>query len=182
MSVPNMLSIFRLILVPVFAVVFFSDRQDAYVFAAFVYAIACLTDVLDGIIARRFNQITRLGRVLDPLADKLMGLTVLACITIEGIIPIWSIIIIFIKEGLLGIGALLMYNRTDDVMPSDKFGKAATACFFVVCVILMLFPAIPHLAATIMISVPTAIAVLALLHYLKLFLQIIKGSKPDKAI
>ncbi len=174
MSIPNILSVFRLLLVPVFVLVFFSGEHDSYAFAAFVYAIACLTDVLDGMIARRFNQITKMGRVLDPLADKLMAFTVLICITIDGIIPLWAVVIFFVKECLMGIGALVMYKRLDDVMPSDKFGKAATASFFAASVLLMVFSRIPHSVATVMILIPTAISLVALFHYLKIALPMIK--------
>ncbi len=174
MSIPNILSIFRLLLVPIFALVFFDGQSDSYLFAAFVYAMACLTDVLDGMIARRFNQITKLGRVLDPLADKLMAFTVLICITIDGIIPLWAVVIFFIKECLMGIGALVMYKKLDDVISSDKFGKTATASFFAVCVLLMVFNQIPHSVATVMILIPTVISVVALFHYLKISLPMIK--------
>ncbi len=179
MSIPNILSVFRLLLVPVFVIVFFSGESDSYAFAAFVYAIACLTDVLDGMIARRFNQITKLGRVLDPLADKLMAFTVLVCIMIDGIIPIWAVVIFFVKECFMGIGALVMYKKLDDVIPSDKFGKAATACFFAVSVLLMVFHGIPHYVATIMILVPTVISLIALFHYLKLSLPMIRKKSAD---
>ena len=72
MTVPNALSLFRLILVPVFAVVFFGSGPNAHRDAALIYLVAFLTDVADGWIARHFNQISKLGRILDPAADKLM--------------------------------------------------------------------------------------------------------------
>ncbi|MBR2181146.1 MAG: CDP-alcohol phosphatidyltransferase family protein, partial [Oscillospiraceae bacterium] len=91
MNIPNLLSIFRMCLVPVFVVVFFSDSPHAYAYAAGVYALAGITDVLDGIIARKFNLITKLGKILDPLADKMMTITVFVCISIAGLIPWWII-------------------------------------------------------------------------------------------
>ena len=86
MSIPNLLSLLRLVLVPVFAVVFFQPAPDAHRWAVLIYLTAFLTDVADGWIARHFNQITKLGRILDPLADKLMTFTVIICITADGII------------------------------------------------------------------------------------------------
>ena len=70
MSIPNLLSLLRLVLVPVFAVVFFQPAPDAHRWAVLIYLTAFLTDVADGWIARHFNQITKLGRILDPLEDK----------------------------------------------------------------------------------------------------------------
>lgn len=180
MNIPNALSIFRLLLIPVFITVFFSDSQYAYYYAALVYAIAALTDVLDGIIARRFGLITRLGRLLDPLADKLMAFTVLVCIFIDGIAPTWAVIVFFCKEALMGIGALVLFRKTSDVMPSDKWGKGATACFFVVCLILMLFRGISPTVANIMLALPLLMSVIALFHYYKLYIANQPNHKPAK--
>jgi phosphatidylglycerophosphate synthase len=80
MNIPNILSLFRLCLVPVFPLVYFSGMPYANLWAALVYAGAAATDVLDGLLARRLNMITRLGRLLDPLADKLMGAAVIVCV------------------------------------------------------------------------------------------------------
>ena len=79
MSIPNLLSLLRLVLVPVFAVVFFQPAPDAHRWAVLIYLTAFLTDVADGWIARHFNQITKLGRILDPLADKLKEAAVSLC-------------------------------------------------------------------------------------------------------
>ena len=80
MNLPNRLSLLRLCLVPVFAVVFFSPDPNSHSWAALIYAVAFATDIADGYIARRFDMITKLGRILDPLADKLMTFTVIICV------------------------------------------------------------------------------------------------------
>ena len=80
MTVPNILSLLRLFLVPVFAVVFFQPMPDAHTWAALIYLVAFLTDIADGWIARHFNQVSKLGRILDPAADKWMTFTVIICI------------------------------------------------------------------------------------------------------
>ena len=107
MSIPNVLSLIRLVLVPVFAVVFFQPWPDAHFWAAVIYLAAFLTDIADGWIARHFNQITKLGRILDPLADKLMTFTVIICITADGIIPLWAVVVFFCKELTMAIGGYL---------------------------------------------------------------------------
>ena len=173
MNVPNLLSLFRLALVPVFAVVFFSPYPDARYWAAAVYALAFLTDAADGWIARHFDQITRLGRILDPLADKMMTFTVIICITFARIIPLWAVVIFFVKEAAMGIGALSMYHRTDDVIPSNWLGKISTFVFFVVCAALVLFPAIPSQWATAMIAVALALTIAAFVSYLWQYLALI---------
>lgn len=173
MNIPNLLSLFRLALVPVFAVVFLCPHPDARLWAAGIYALAFLTDVADGWIARHFNQITRLGRILDPLADKMMTFTVIICITVARIIPLWAVVIFFLKEAAMGIGALSMYHRTDDVIPSNWLGKISTFVFFVVCAALVLFPGIPAQWAAGMIAAALALTIAAFLSYLWQYLAVI---------
>ncbi len=164
MNVPNVLSIFRLIMVPVFIVVFFSGTENASKFAGLIFAIAFFTDVLDGYIARKYNMITSLGKILDPLADKCMTAAALISITIKGIIPVWIVIIFVIKEVLMGLGALMMYRRLDEVIPSTVIGKLATVVFFITCLSLMLFE-IPHPTSTVMITVALILTLCALVYY-----------------
>ena len=110
MTIPNLLSLLRLALVPVFALVYFSCAPNAHLWSAVLYLAAFVTDVADGWIARRFNQITRLGRILDPMADKLMTFIVILCLTADGVIPVWAVVIFFCKELAMAIGGYLMYR------------------------------------------------------------------------
>lgn len=166
MNLPNLLSLFRLLLVPVVPALFFSSLPGGRYWAAGVYALAFLTDVADGYLARKHNQVTRLGRILDPLADKLMTVTVFLCITIAGIIPLWAIVILVLKEATMAVGALLMYRKTEDVIPANYLGKAATGVLFLVCAALILFPGIPPTAAAWMIGLAVGLAVAALVVYI----------------
>jgi len=122
-NLPNILSMFRLILVPCFAVTYMSDANHAGIYAGIIFMVAAITDVIDGYLARKWNQITPIGRILDPLADKLLQLTALACLTIKGIVP-WLLSGIFLlKELLMMIGGAVMVKKLDDVMPSNIVGK-----------------------------------------------------------
>lgn len=177
MNIPNILSLCRLGLVPVFCAVFFLPDERAHLWAAGVYALASITDIADGFIAREYNQITRLGRVLDPLADKLMTFAVIICITVDGLIPMWVVVIFFCKEVLMGLGALSLYRKVDDVITSDYLGKGATVAFFVVCVLLMVFPQIPEAWATAMITGALALTLAAFFHYLWRYLALMGKRK-----
>ena len=179
MNIPNLLSLFRLALVPVFAIVFFQPWPHARYVAVGIYALAFLTDIADGYIARRFNMVTRLGCILDPLADKLMTFTVIVCITVAGIIPVWAVVIFFIKEAAMGLGAVSMLGKIDDVIPSNWLGKSSTFVFFVVCAALVLFPSIPETWATVMISAALVLTIAAFLDYLRQYL-VITGKKKTK--
>ena len=173
MNLPNLLSLLRLCLVPVFAVVFFSPDPNSHSWAALIYAVAFATDIADGYIARRFDMITKLGRILDPLADKLMTFTVIICVALDGTIPMWAIAVFFCKEALMGLGGLAMYRKVKDVQSSNWWGKASTGVFFVVLAALVLFP-IPRPWSTAMISFALALTVAALCRYARDFLQMMK--------
>ncbi|NCE63422.1 CDP-alcohol phosphatidyltransferase family protein [Pseudoflavonifractor sp. 524-17] len=170
MNIPNLLSLFRLVLVPVFAIVFFHPHPNAHYWAVAIYTLAFLTDIADGWIARHFHQITRLGRVLDPLADKLMTFTVIICIAAAQIIPMWAVAVFFLKEAAMGIGALTLYRRAADIISANWLGKASTGVFFVVCAALVLFPNIPRHWATALISFALLLTVAAFIGYLLQYL------------
>lgn len=134
-NVPNILTLFRLALVPVFLVVFFFWGDGFHIAALVVFVIACLTDVLDGIIARKTNQITKYGIVLDPLADKLLKGATLIAFAIINVIPLWlAITIITIDVGLI-ITGICLYKQ-EITIPSNFLGKAGTvvtSCGLVLC-------------------------------------------------
>ena len=177
MTIPNLLSLLRLCLVPVFAVVFFLPDPNAHGFAALTYLGAFLTDIADGWIARHFHQITRLGRILDPLADKLMTFTVIICITVDDIIPLWAVMVFFCKELTMAVGGYLMYRRLGDVISSNWLGKASTGVFFIVCVALILFPGIPASLATGLISFALGLTLAALASYVCQYRQALAKRK-----
>lgn len=178
LNTPNMLSIFRLCLVPVFVVVYFSGVPNAHAWAACVYILAIITDFLDGFLARRFNLITNLGKVLDPLGDKMFTLAVLACITIDKVIPAWVIGIFFAKEILMAAGGMVIHRRAKvEIPPSNYFGKTATVMFFVVGVALLVFEKIPYHAAVCLICLCLLASVAALVSYILSFKKIMKQRK-----
>lgn len=177
MTVPNLLSIFRLILVPVFAVVFFQPIPNAHPWAAMVYLVAFLTDIADGWIARHFNQISKLGRILDPMADKLMTFTVIICITVDQVIPLWAVVVFFCKELCMAIGGYIMYRKLGDVISSNWLGKLSTGVFFLVCAALVLFPQIPRTWSTGLITGALALTLAALAGYILQFRKTLRTRK-----
>ena len=174
--VPNLLSIFRICLVPVFIVVYFSDTHDNKLYPTLIYALASFSDFLDGFLARRLKASSKVGKVLDPLGDKLMTISVMVCITIDGIIPFWAVLIAGVKEILMAIGGFVMHKAAKaDIPPSNILGKTATVVFFLVCVTLMLFRSIPSSLAIAMISFAIALTVLALGSYINTYITVMKN-------
>lgn len=131
MNIPNLLTILRIFLVPVYLLVFFSTLENRFILAGIIFIIAGISDVLDGKIARKYDLITKLGIVLDPIADKMMTFAVLISYTIEGIIPSWILIAIGVKEVVqIGGGGILYLYKGKQVVPSNKYGKIATVSFY----------------------------------------------------
>lgn len=181
-NIPNYLSIFRICLVPVFVITYFANEGTMKTYAAIVYAFAAFTDFLDGFIARKFSLITNLGKVLDPLGDKVMTLAALICITIDKVIPIWAVIVFFLKESLMGIGGLVIYKIAGTEIPQSNYiGKLSTVIFFVIGVTLMLFQEIPHGVALAMISVAIGFMLIALGSYIMTFSGLMKAAKNKQA-
>lgn len=132
--VPNILTAIRMLLIPV---IFFFALQENYILAVVFLTLSGLTDVLDGYIARKYNFITDFGTLFDPLADKLTQVSTLIVLVIQGIIPIWILIIVIIKELLMIAGAAFLYDK-NTVVGSRWYGKAATVLFYVAILFSML--------------------------------------------
>ena len=125
--IPNILSVIRILLVFVFIYLFFS-MAEPYV-ALLIFLLAGATDVVDGYLARRNNWVTTLGKILDPVADKLMQCTVLVCLAIKQYIPIWFMLPFFIKEALTLFMGFLVIKRRNVAVVSKWYGKF-TVCLF----------------------------------------------------
>ena len=124
-TIPNVLTIIRMLLIPVFVILFFRGHKIA---ALCVFCAASLTDMLDGYLARKLNQITDFGKLFDPLADKLMVLTAMVCQGIDGVFPWTAIIIVAAKELMMVLGGVFMLSK-NVVVYSNYFGKAAQVSF-----------------------------------------------------
>ena len=128
--IPNALTILRFILIP-FIVVYIV--QDKYIEAFVFLTISGLTDVLDGIIARKFNFITNFGKLIDPLADKTTQISILVTLALKNIIPMWILVIVFVKEFVMVAGASFLYGK-ELVVSSKWYGKLATILFYLAIV------------------------------------------------
>ena len=134
MNIPNLLTILRFMLIPVMSYFLFNENL---ILALIIYVIASITDVIDGFIARRFNMITNLGKVLDPLADKLLQFSALIGLSIINIIPYWIVVIFTLKEVIMALGAVKLLQK-DIIIQAKWFGKVSTVIFFIAIIISML--------------------------------------------
>ena len=144
-TIPNILSLFRLLLIPVYIHIYMNAQSTAdYHLAAAILAVSCLTDAVDGQIARRFNMITAVGKVLDPLADKITQFTLIVCLAMRHPV-LWSIIGLFVAKELFQLVAGYIIVRHGRILKGAQIsGKVCTTILFVSLTLLVLVPDIHY--------------------------------------
>lgn len=141
-SIPNILCYLRILLVPVFLYVYFkleADNNNHYL-SVLILIISSITDFLDGFIARKYDMITELGKLVDPMADKLTQLVVACTLVVSYPSYIWLIVIILLKDGMLLLAGIYLLKKSGKHLEQAEMpGKVATCVFFVVSIILLAF-------------------------------------------
>ncbi|MEE0967676.1 CDP-alcohol phosphatidyltransferase family protein [Faecalibacillus faecis] len=168
-SIPNILCYLRILLVPVFLYVYFkleADNNNHYL-SVLILIISSITDFLDGFIARKYDMITELGKLVDPMADKLTQLVVACTLVVSYPSYIWLIVIILLKDGMLLLAGIYLLKKSGKHLEQAEMpGKVATCVFFVVSIILLAFnPGIN--ISNIMIYTTVVLMVIAMVHYAK---------------
>ena len=181
LNVPNALSFFRMLLIPVFIVFYMmADKTDYvyYVYAASALILSGLTDLFDGVIARKFNQITELGKILDPIADKLTQMAVVICVAIKlNNIEITLALTLFVlKEIAMLIGGYIILKNNIVIQPSQWYGKIATAVFYIVMAAIALFD-LGTRTSFILILVAAAFMLFAFFQYLRDYFRMMATKK-----
>ncbi|MBX3195906.1 MAG: CDP-alcohol phosphatidyltransferase family protein [Microbacteriaceae bacterium] len=143
LTIPNLLSLIRLLLIPVFLVLLVAGQ---YVAALVVLVVSSLTDFVDGYIARHFNQMSRLGQLLDPAADRLFIFSTLIGLAWTGFIPWWLAGAILARELLLLIVGVILANHGYGPLPVHHLGKMGTFALLTAMPLLVLGAAFPQLA------------------------------------
>ena len=146
-TVPNLLSLFRLILIPIYMTVYLraKDPQEYY-FAGGILAVSCLTDALDGMIARYFGCISTVGKILDPLADKVTQFTLILCLSLR-YAPLQPVLCLLVVKELFQLTAGIVNLRKGRMLTGALVeGKISTAILFVSLILLVMFPALPQAA------------------------------------
>lgn len=132
--VPNALTIVRFLLIPLIII---ACVQEQYILAIVILTLSGLTDILDGTIARKYNLISDFGKLMDPLADKLTQISLLTTLFLKGMIPIWILVVVVLKEFCMVSGASFLYGK-ELVVSSKWYGKLATVLFYIAMVLSLL--------------------------------------------
>lgn len=142
-TIPNILSLFRLLLIPVFFVLLLTGHLG---WALVLIAVSAVTDFVDGYVARHFNQVTRLGQLLDPAADRLFILTTLLGLGLVGVLPWWFIAVIVARDVLLLVLGVVLANHRFGPLPVHHLGKMGTFAILFTMPVLLLAAAFPETA------------------------------------
>jgi len=166
MNVPIALTLFRIVLVPFIIVFLISSDRVHVLIAAVIFMAASLTDWLDGRMARRWNQVTRLGTLLDPVADKVLVAAALVALVQIDMVEAWVAVVIIGRElAVTGLRAVALSMAA--VVPASGFGKAKTVSQYVMMTVLILEKGVPgnfvpfHLVSTGIVWVTLGLTVLS---------------------
>jgi len=175
-TIPNVLSLFRLLLIPVYIVIYLraKDRAD-YILAAAILAVSCLTDLIDGKIARHFDMISTVGKILDPLADKLTQFSLILCLVSKYPV-LWFLVIMFVcKESFQLIAGGVNLRKGNMLKGALITGKICTTVLFVSLIVMILIPELPPSAANWITVVDGVFMIIAFADYICAYYS--KGSK-----
>lgn len=166
-TIPNVLSLFRLALIPVYVIIFLNaDSRNDYFLAAAILAVSCLTDMIDGKIARHFNMVSTIGKILDPFADKITQFTLIVCLTVRHPI-IWPLVVLFvIKESFQLIAGSINFKKGIMLKGALLSGKICTTVLFISLILMVMLPALSDQVISIIVAVDIVFLLISFVDYL----------------
>ena len=169
-TIPNLLSTFRLLLIPVY-IHFYRNaaRQEDYFLAGGILALSCLTDLVDGKIARHFNMITNVGKILDPLADKLTQLVLTICLSMRYPILRPVLVLFLVKEFFQLFAAIINFRKGKALDGALMAGKVCTTVLFISMITLVLFPDLKPRIVDVIAVVDAVFLTIAFVQYILAF-------------
>ena len=178
-TIPNILSFFRLCLIPV--IVWLYCVKKEYFWTIIVYGFSSLTDIVDGIIARKFNMISTFGKVFDPVADKLTQMAIIICLAIHfGWYMLIPLAIFVVKEVGMNIVGLVAAKKTGKIKGAMWHGKLNTVLFFVIMVVHLLWYNIPPVVSYVFVSISVTMMLVSATLYTVDYVHMLKEAKRTK--
>lgn len=167
LTIPNFLSLFRLLLIPVYVCVYLNARyQRQYLLAGAIMALSCLTDMIDGKIARHFHMISNVGKVLDPLADKFTQLALILCLSAKYPI-LYPVLALFLVKEFFQLIVAIVHIRRGKALPGALMaGKVCTTVLFVSLIALVLFPQLSEPAVDVIVLTDGVFLTISFVSYI----------------
>jgi cardiolipin synthase len=166
-TIPNMLSLFRLVLIPVYVVIYCNaTEQSHYYLSAGILAVSCLTDLIDGKIARHFNMISTVGKILDPLADKATQFTLIICLAMRYPILTYLVLLFVVKESFQLIAGGCALKKGMMLDGALFAGKLCTTVLFVSLILLVMLPTLSYGAVVAIAAVDSVFMLFSFVQYI----------------
>lgn len=165
-TIPNLLSLFRLLLIPVYTIMYLKEE---YVLAGAILAVSCLTDMIDGKIARHFNMISTVGKILDPLADKATQFALILCLAMKHPV-LWYLVGLFVvKESFQLIAGGINLRRGKMLKGALLSGKICTTILFISLIVMVLFPGLDSTVINILAVIDAVFMIIAFIDYVSAY-------------
>lgn len=180
-SIPNILTYIRILLVPVFVLVYIhAESFGDHIWAAVIVVISGLTDIVDGHIARKYNMITDWGKIVDPIADKAMQFAMLFCVVLRYRL-VWILVAVYaVKEIVSFAFSSYLFRHNKYISGANWAGKLCTVVLFIVMMALIVIPDVPESALIIMIVVASAFMLLAFAVYMSAYIKLLIELKKEQ--
>ncbi len=169
-TIPNALSLFRLILIPIYIIIYINaDESKDYYVAGAILAVSCLTDLVDGKIARHFNMISTVGKVLDPVADKATQFALIVCLAIRYPVLLHLVVLFVIKETFQLIAGLFALRKGKILSGALLTGKISTTVLFISLILMVLLPNIGENVVSILTLIDAIVLLIAFADYIRVY-------------
>ena len=167
LTIPNLLSLFRLVLIPVYMTIYLNATEASdYCLSAAILAVSCLTDMIDGKIARRFNMISTVGKILDPFSDKATQFTLILCLALKHPI-LWYLVCLFVvKEGFQLIAGGIHLHKGRMLDGALMSGKVCTTILFLSLIVLVMLPTLSETVILIITIIDSIFMINAFIQYI----------------
>lgn len=162
-TIPNILSFFRICLIPLIIWLYFVEEKS--IWAGYVLILSGVTDIVDGFIARQFHMISNLGKVLDPVADKLTQAAMLICLIIRFPLMIFPLLLMLAKEVYMGVSGLLVIQKTGIVLGAEWHGKAVTFLLYAMIIFHVFYAEITNAVSIMFITACTVMIAVSFILY-----------------
>ena len=177
-TIPNIMSMFRLLLIVPMCILFFNKQ---YIWTVVTIAISALSDVLDGIIARKYNMISNVGKILDPVADKLTQIAIMLLLSSQQVLLLIPCGILIVKEVVSGLIGIYVEKHIDYVLQADWHGKLSTVFLYAMLsihmIMLIINGTIQPIISLVLIIISSALITLSFILYFIRYMHLIKGIK-----
>ena len=166
LTIPNLLSLFRLVLIPVYVLIYLNAKEATdYYLAAGILAVSCLTDMIDGQIARHFHMISSFGKILDPLADKATQFTLIICLAVKYSVLRYLVILFVIKESFQLIAGGINLRKGIMLKGALITGKICTTVLFLSLIIMVMIPDLGVNIINIIVIINAVFMMIAFINY-----------------